>query len=93
MVHCDSCGAEAFGPKWNTRAAPAYTVPIPPIPIEWARPQGETFEEMRANVWKNGLAAKGDTILVWVNEGDFWHACMVCGAKEHTSPIPSPERP
>ncbi len=20
MVHCVSCGAEAFGPKWNTRA-------------------------------------------------------------------------
>ena len=53
------------------------------IPIEWCRPRGDTFEQMRENVWTDGLAQKGDTILIWVNEGDFLHACMTCGSKEH----------
>jgi hypothetical protein len=56
---------------------------IPVIPINWARPIGETFEEMRANIWKTGLAMKGDTILIWVNEGDFIHATITCGQVEH----------
>ncbi len=72
------------------RAAP-QSPKLPPIPIHWARPQGGTFEEMRANVWKTGLADKGDTILVWVNEGDFIHAQIVCGGFEHTSPLSRPE--
>lgn len=56
---------------------------LSPIPIHWARPNGTTFEEMRANVWKTGLPDKGDTILVWVNEGDFLHAQMLGGAVEY----------
>lgn len=64
-----------------------WTAPtLPPVPINWARPVGATFDEMRDNVWKSGLASKGDTILVWVNEGDFWHALMVCGGKEFAPP-------
>jgi hypothetical protein len=38
---------------------------------------------MRQNVCKSGLAAKGDTILVWINEGDFLHAQLVGGSVEY----------
>ena len=66
---------------------------IPPIPIHWARPHGETFEEMRKNVWKTGLSNKGDTILVWVNEGDFLHAQLTCGTVEHKDDAAPPRWP
>jgi hypothetical protein len=60
----------------HIRAALAATEPAkesePQMPkVRWARPQGDTFEAMRANVRTTGLYQMGDAILVWVNEGDF----------------------
>lgn len=38
--------------------------------ILFARPVGRDIEEWRENVRKTDLYRRGDTILVWVNEGD-----------------------
>ena len=38
--------------------------------IRYARAKGQTFDQMRANLPED-LYRIGDTILVWVNEGDF----------------------
>ncbi len=56
---------------------------LEPIPIHWACPHGDTFEEMRAHLRETGLYEKGDTVLIWVNEGDFLHALMVCGSQKY----------
>jgi hypothetical protein len=70
---------EAFG------AAPTSKV------LSWARPLGATMDSMRKHVWETGLASLGDTILVWVNEGDFWHLMLNgCELKEYKTPEPMP---
>ena len=40
-------------------------------PIAFETPVGDTFEEWRENVRKTKLYQRGDTVLVWVNEGDL----------------------
>lgn len=39
--------------------------------IRYARAKGLTLEDIRKNL-PDDLYRIGDTILVWVNEGDFW---------------------
>lgn len=67
----------------DVAAGPIQSEDIATIPIHWARPIGATLDSMRKHVWETGLAPLGDTILVWVNEGDFLHAQLTCGAVEH----------
>lgn len=43
----------------------------PALRLNWACPIGQTFEEMRANLYKTPLYGMGDARLIWVNEGDF----------------------
>lgn len=43
-----------------------------PRPIHYVRATGTTWEQMRENVRKSSLYQRGDCILVWVNEGDWW---------------------
>jgi hypothetical protein len=44
--------------------------------IRVSRPEGNTFDEWRENVRKTALYQKGDTILLWINEGDYWAGLM-----------------
>jgi hypothetical protein len=53
--------------------------------LGWARPEGSTLEEMRENVRKTDLYQMGDTVLVWVNEGDLWMVNL-------DMPLPPPQR-
>ncbi len=87
IVSCTSCAAMLesneewdHGRFWNTRMSQTSDhAPQVPYPAEWAAaplryaiPHGKTIDEMRDNVRKSDLYKIGDTILVWVNEGDFW---------------------
>lgn len=44
------------------------------VPMAFERPVGNSIEEWRENVHKTDLCRRGDTVLVWVNEGDICHA-------------------
>lgn len=62
--------------------------------IRFARPLGATFESMRKHVWETGLADIGDTILIWVNEGDLWQLPFKgVGIQEFKNPEPIPPVP
>ena len=39
--------------------------------LRWAPARGETFTEMRDTIRDDPLYQHGDTVLVWVNEGDL----------------------
>lgn len=64
--------------SWGHLPAPEEYRRIPAsaqsaVTLRWARPGiANTLDEMRANAWKSGLADIGDTVLIWVNEGDLW---------------------
>lgn len=41
------------------------------VPMRFERPVGRTLKQWRENVSKTDLYRRGDTVLVWVNEGDL----------------------
>jgi hypothetical protein len=49
---------------------------MPLLSIDFVRAQGQTIEEMRDHIRSDPkgqeLIRRGDTILVWVNEGDAY---------------------
>jgi hypothetical protein len=51
-------------------------------PLRFAKAKGQTREELRANVHKEPLYAIGDTVLVWVSEGDLIEHQIAGSAKE-----------
>lgn len=62
--------------------------------LHFARPLGATLDSMRKHVWETGLADRGDTILIWVNEGDLWHLPFSgVRLEEHKNPEPMPPVP
>lgn len=38
----------------------------------WEYFKGEVTEEERARIRESDLYKRGDTVLVWINEGDLW---------------------
>lgn len=40
--------------------------------LRFARPLGATLDSMRKHVHETELPRLGDTILIWVNQGDLW---------------------
>jgi hypothetical protein len=75
-------------------ALEAFGAAKAPKVLSWARPLGATMDSMRKYVWETGLASLGDTILVWVNEGDFWQLTLNgCELKEYKNPEPMPGEP
>ena len=42
------------------------------VPMGFEEPVGRDLEEWRENVRKTELYRRGDTVLVWVNEGDLY---------------------
>lgn len=59
---------------------------LPPLPLQFVSARGATFEEMRKNVFEDGLGEIGDALLIWVNEGDFIHLQINGGASPVTRP-------
>jgi len=51
-------------------ALPAVSAPA--LPLRWFQPEGSTFAEMQERA-RNHPSREGDTILVWVNEGDLYN--------------------
>lgn len=49
---------------------PVYETILEPMMFE--RPVGRGFKEWRKNVGKTALYRRGDTVLIWVNEGDLY---------------------
>lgn len=78
------------GERTETWAKNVFTDPVySPLsirsvirPLRFARARGQTWEELRANVHKEPLYAIGDTVLVWVNEGDLIEHQIAGSAKE-----------
>jgi hypothetical protein len=54
-------------------------------PLRFAKAKAQTREELRANVHNDPLYAIGDTVLVWVNEGDLSEHQIAGSAKEISS--------
>lgn len=50
--------------------------------LRFAKAKGQTREELCANVHKEPLYAIGDTVLVWVNEGDLINHQIAGSAQE-----------
>lgn len=42
------------------------------VPMAFEHPVGRDLEQWRENVRKTDLYRRGDTVLVWVNEGDLY---------------------
>lgn len=53
-------------------------------PVNYMHACGDTIEEMRENVRNNkSFHDLGDSMLVWVNEGDLWNKVASGGMKCH----------
>lgn len=62
-------------------AGEAHVIPLVWLtPLETVVPQGNTMHAMREHVRTTDLYRKGDTVLVWVNEGDLLlHQTIIAG--------------
>jgi hypothetical protein len=50
------------------------------VPMLFEHPVGNGFDEWRENVRKTELYQRGDTVLIWVNEGDLYPGPFVAEA-------------
>ena len=82
--------AEKFGAELTTLrtqlAASQADVARLSQPILYQRPEGANMDEWRKNVYPTDLYHRGDTVLVWINEGCLYMAPFVRAAIKDTQP-------
>lgn len=61
----------SMGKDFERKYAPQARPDSAPVGLQYEIPVGSTIGEMRENVRKTDLYQRGDTVLIWVNEGDL----------------------